>query len=99
MLETPRLPCNAPNHTSQLCHNYYGGTLGRKMDRASEFVGRSLYVLESAFIEAFKPLDGACRLDAAVKVNKVYLAAMFRHMQVGSALLFSKTWSCCGPLC
>lgn len=52
------------------------------MDRASEFVGRSLYVLESACMEAFRPVDGACRLDASADVNKAYLAAMFRHMQV-----------------
>lgn len=54
------------------------------MDRASEFVGRSLYVLESAAIESFRPVDGACRLDATVEVNKTYFAAMFRHMQVGA---------------
>ncbi|CAN0552253.1 unnamed protein product, partial [Ectocarpus sp. 8 AP-2014] len=52
------------------------------MDRASEFVGRSLYVLESATMEAFRPMDGACRLDATLEVNKTYFAAMFRHMQV-----------------
>lgn len=53
-----------------------------QMDRASEFVGRSLYVLESAAMESFRPVDGACRLDATVEVNKTYFAAMFRHMQV-----------------
>lgn len=53
-----------------------------QMDRASEFVGRSLYVLESAAMEAFRPVDGACRLDATLEVNKTYFAAMFRHMQV-----------------
>lgn len=53
-----------------------------QMDRASEFVGRSLYVLESSSMEAFRPLEGACRLDATLEVNKTYLAAMFRHMQV-----------------
>lgn len=52
------------------------------MDRASEFVGRSLYVLESSSMEAFRPLEGACRLDATLEVNKTYLAALFRHMQV-----------------
>lgn len=54
------------------------------MDRASEFVGRSLYVLESAAMESFRPVDGACRLDATLEVNKTYFAAMFRHMQVRS---------------
>lgn len=52
------------------------------MDRASEFVGRSLYVLETAFSETFRPVEGASRVDASEEVNKTYLAAMFRHMQV-----------------
>lgn len=54
-----------------------------QMDRASEFVARSLYVFESAFMEAFRPVEGACRMDSQLDVNKAYLAAMFRHMQVG----------------
>lgn len=57
------------------------------MDRASEFVGRSLYVLESAAMEPFRPVDGACRLDATLEVNKTYFAAMFRHMQVRNGLI------------
>lgn len=52
------------------------------MDRASEFVGRSLYVFESAFVESFRPAEGTCRMDANLDVNKPYLAALFRHMQV-----------------
>lgn len=53
-----------------------------QMDHASDFVGRSLYVLESAAMEAFRPVEGTCRLDASLEVNKTYMAAMFRHMQV-----------------
>lgn len=52
------------------------------MDRSAEFIGRSLYVLESAFSEAFRPVEGASRVDTSLEVNKTYLAAMFRHMQV-----------------
>lgn len=62
-----------------------------QMDRASEFVGRSLYVLESATMEAFRPVDGACRLDATLEINKIYFAALFRHMQVGHD--DAKIWS------
>ncbi|CAN0515605.1 unnamed protein product, partial [Scytosiphon promiscuus] len=61
-------------HTGQASHAC--------MDRASEFVGRCLYVLESAATESFRPVEGACRLDATLDVNKTYFAAMFRHMQV-----------------
>ncbi|CAM9122097.1 unnamed protein product [Choristocarpus tenellus] len=53
-----------------------------QMDRASEFVGRSLFALESAFAEHFRPNEGACRLDASIPANKPYLAALFRHMQM-----------------
>lgn len=52
------------------------------MDRASEFVGRALYVFESAFMDGFRPAEGSCRLDASNPANKSYMAAMFRHMQV-----------------
>eukprot|EP00903_Cladosiphon_okamuranus_P006771 g6603.t1 len=62
-----------------------------QMDRASEFVGRSLYVLESATTESFRPVDGACRLDATVDVNKTYFAAMFRHMQMSGMVGGART--------
>ena len=37
-------------------------------------------------MESFRPADGACRLDATLGVNKVYFAALFRHMQVRSGV-------------
>lgn len=33
-------------------------------------------------MDGFRPVDGASRLDASLEVNRTYLAAMFRHMQV-----------------
>ncbi|CAM9226574.1 unnamed protein product [Pylaiella littoralis] len=62
-----------------------------QMDRASEFVGRSLYVLESAATEAFRPVDGACRLDVTLEINKTYFAAMFRHMQMSGMVGGART--------
>ncbi|CAM9753416.1 unnamed protein product [Scytosiphon promiscuus] len=62
-----------------------------QMDRASEFVGRCLYVLESAATESFRPMEGACRLDATLDVNKTYFAAMFRHMQMSGMVGGSRT--------
>ncbi|CAM9810599.1 unnamed protein product, partial [Hapterophycus canaliculatus] len=67
------------------------GQASAEMDRASEFVGRCLYVLESAATESFRPVDGACRLDATLDVNKTYFAAMFRHMQMSGMVGGSRT--------
>ncbi|CAN0043746.1 unnamed protein product, partial [Discosporangium mesarthrocarpum] len=56
------------------------------MERASEFVGRSLYAMESAFAENFRPAEGTCRLVASCPQNKPYFAALFRHMQMSGML-------------
>lgn len=68
--------------------------LRAQMDRASEFVGRCLYVLESACMDGFRPINGASRLDASLEVNRTYLAAMFRHMQVTNSGAIHTTGIC-----
>ncbi|CAN0535230.1 unnamed protein product, partial [Ectocarpus sp. 12 AP-2014] len=83
----------APYHADALLQlgMVFAHTGQASMDRASEFVGRSLYVLESATMEAFRPVDGACRLDATLEVNKTYFAAMFRHMQMAGMVGGART--------
>ncbi|CAN0024818.1 unnamed protein product, partial [Ectocarpus fasciculatus] len=83
----------APYHADALLQlgMVFAHTGQARMDRASEFVGRSLYVLESAAMEAFRPVDGACRLDATLEVNKTYFAAMFRHMQMAGMVGGART--------
>jgi len=52
------------------------------MDRAGDLVRRSIYCLESVFIEPFKPYHGYCRMDSNLKENSPLFLALFRHMQM-----------------
>ena len=52
------------------------------MDRAGDLVRRSIYCLESAFIEPFKLYNGDCRMDPNMKENSPLFLALFRHMQM-----------------
>lgn len=53
-----------------------------QMDRAADMVRRSLYIHECAYLEAFKPQNGMCRLDPERPENATYFAGLFRHMQI-----------------
>ncbi|CAM9276726.1 unnamed protein product, partial [Ectocarpus fasciculatus] len=53
-----------------------------QMDRASDLVRRCLYCIHCAEAEGFRPCAASALLDPAVLENKIYFAAVFRHMQI-----------------
>ena len=53
-----------------------------QMDRASDLVRRCLFCIHCAEAETFRPCLGGALLDPAVRENKIYFAAVFRHMQI-----------------
>ena len=56
------------------------------MDRAVDFVRRSLYCCEMAFIEAFKPAQADAKMDLVLAENRPFLSALLRHMQMSNML-------------
>lgn len=52
------------------------------MDRASDLVRRCLFCIHCAEAEAFRPCTATVLLDPAVYENRIYFAAVFRHMQI-----------------
>jgi hypothetical protein len=53
-----------------------------QMDRAADLVRRCLYCLHCAEAEGFRPCSGRVMLDPSVYENRIYFAAVFRHMQI-----------------
>ena len=59
---------------------------GNSMDRAVDFVRRSLYCCEMAFIEAFKPAQADAKMDLFLPENRPFLSSLLRHMQMSNML-------------
>lgn len=53
-----------------------------QMDRASDLVRRCLFCIQCAEAEGFRPCTGTVLLNPAFYENKIYFAAVFRHMQI-----------------
>lgn len=53
-----------------------------ELDRAAEFIERSLYVMEASWHLTFKPFDGMCRLRFDLVENRSLYIALFRYSQL-----------------